>query len=76
MDTLLCLQRQRGVYTLRLDQFLTLQALLAAPADSWHGDCDNMALAFANRSVLCMRQGRLGECMRDNTIALLLLDSQ
>ena len=55
--------------------FLTFQAFLAAPGDSWHGDCDDLALVFGNMSVLCMRQGRLRECMRDSTIALLLLDS-
>ena len=49
---------------------MNLQALLAAPADTWNGQGEDMALAFANRSALFMRQGRLRQCMEDNTIAL------
>ena len=46
------------------------RALLAAPADPWDGQGEDMALAFANRSALYLRQGRLQDCLADTRMAL------
>jgi len=46
------------------------EALLAAPADPWDGQGEDMALAFANRSALYMRQGKTKECLKDTSLAI------
>jgi len=57
-----------------MDDELALQcyneALLAAPADPWDGQGEDMALAFANRSALYMRQGKIKECLKDTSLAI------
>jgi len=46
------------------------EALLAAPADPWDGQGEDMALALANRSALYMRQGKINECLKDANLAI------
>ena len=46
------------------------EALLAAPADPWDGQGEDLALALANRSALYARQGNSAACLRDTTLAL------
>ena len=42
------------------------EALLAAPADPWDGQGEDMALAFANRSALFFRYLDLATCDSEN----------
>lgn len=46
------------------------EALLAAPADPWDGQGEDMALALANRSALYKRQDKIEECLKDTNLAL------
>ena len=45
-------------------------ALLAAPADPWDEQGEDMALALANRSALYFRQKKFQECLSDTRLAL------
>jgi len=46
------------------------QALLAAPADPWDSQGEDLALALANRSALMLRQGNTAQGLKDTTLAL------
>ena len=45
-------------------------ALLAAPADPWDEQGEDMALALANRSALYFRQEKYSDCLTDTKLAL------
>ena len=45
-------------------------ALLAAPADPWDDQGEDMALAFANRSALYFRQKKYSDSLNDTKLAL------
>ena len=45
-------------------------ALLAAPADPWDDQGEDMALAFANRSALYFRQKKFSDSLNDTRLAL------
>ena len=45
-------------------------ALLAAPADPWDEQGEDMALAFANRSALYFRQKKFEDSFNDTKLAL------
>ena len=45
-------------------------ALLAAPADPWDEQGEDMALALANRSALYFRQEKFVDCLTDTKLAL------
>ena len=45
-------------------------ALLAAPADPWDEQGEDMALALANRSALYFRQEKFSDCLTDTKLAL------
>ena len=49
------------------------EALLAAPADPWDGQGEDMALAFANRSALFFRYNIVITESNNNNLILLLL---
>lgn len=46
------------------------ESLLAAPADPWDQQGEDMALALANRSALFFRQHKYEYCLRDTRLAL------